>query len=554
MKDYSNNILQAFSRIRYLPRDNQVSDINLIVNAFIDEKFDNVVLSAPTGLGKSIIGAVVAEVCAGISHTDKKASIILMHNNILVNQYHGSFSDHEGFSNLKGVNNYTCAKLPSLPNQESSAADCVKDFVGENPTCNACEFNISRKQKNLVNHLITNYDYYFAVSQLADIEILNPRYMTVWDEAHTINEVFSNHNTIYLNEEKIDHMIEDAIKLNLSDDIVATLNMSKKLLSKNKITHDNYKRYIESIIKLAIPIQMESLRFAEDFWDDGDRDNYVKFNRIHNKYKSLNGLLNDFIDYQFEHVFQALDKEIYIKPIFIGRHIFQNILGTSVKNLFMSATVTKEFLVKTVGLDPEKTKEIKLDPIFSKENKKFVFAKPISLNNRTINEPKTTEYLAKICKMIVGFHENESGIILTPSFLLANQIAEVLKKDHNIIEHVRSQSLTECVERFKETKGSILISPSLFEGLNLEDDICRFQILVKAPYPSLADDRMKYIMDNYPDIFSLMTLMKIVQGAGRAIRNINDHAVTYALDSNIERLFKSKENIWKDEFEVIEFK
>lgn len=554
MTDHSKKIIAAFKRINYKPRDNQIKDCNLIINAFIDEKFDNVVLSAPTGLGKSIIGAVVAEVCHELSHTDRNASLILMHNNILVNQYHKSFSDHIGFANLKGTNNYTCGLLPSLPGHESSASDCVKDFVGKgNPVCNECEFNKSREQKNLVKHLITNYDYYFSVSQIIDVEILAPRYMTIWDEAHTINEVFSNHNTIHLNEEKFDHIIEDAIKLNLPDQIISTLQMSKKLLTKNKITHDNYLKYISSIVKLVVPIQLEAADYAEKFWAKNDRDNYVKFNRIYNKYKSFNSLLNDFIEYGFEHVFQSLDKEIYIKPIFIGQHIFKEILGTSVKNLFMSATVTKEFLVKTIGIDPEKTKEIVLDSVFDKENKKFVFVKPIALNNRTINEPETIEYLTKLCKIIAGFHEGESGIILTPSFALSGQIADAMRNDFNVIEHIRSRSLIDFVELFKETKGSILISPSLFEGLNLEDDICRFQILVKAPFPSIADDRMRYIMDSYPDIFSLMTLMKIVQGAGRGVRNVEDYATTYALDLNIKRLFMSSANIWKDEFEILEF-
>jgi Rad3-related DNA helicase len=76
----------------------------------------------------------------------------------------------------------------------------------------------------------------------------------------------------------------------------------------------------------------------------------------------------------------------------------------------------------------------------------------------------------------------------------------------------------------------------------------RFQVLVKAPFPSLGDKRMKFILDKHNSIYSLIALMKLVQGAGRSVRSIDDHAVTYVLDKNAERLWTSKANIWKDEF------
>jgi len=96
----------------------------------------------------------------------------------------------------------------------------------------------------------------------------------------------------------------------------------------------------------------------------------------------------------------------------------------------------------------------------------------------------------------------------------------------------------------------VLISPSLFEGVDLPDDASRFQIIVKAPYASLGDNRIKYIAENHKDIYSLNTILKIVQGCGRSVRSQNDHCTTYFLDNNIRWLWNSDDNIWKNEFET----
>jgi len=42
----------------------------------------------------------------------------------------------------------------------------------------------------------------------------------------------------------------------------------------------------------------------------------------------------------------------------------------------------------------------------------------------------------------------------------------------------------------------------------------------------------------------------IIQGAGRSVRSKDDRAVTYILDAHAQRLFSSKHNIWKDEFNL----
>jgi Rad3-related DNA helicase len=88
------------------------------------------------------------------------------------------------------------------------------------------------------------------------------------------------------------------------------------------------------------------------------------------------------------------------------------------------------------------------------------------------------------------------------------------------------------------------------KGLDLVGDLSRYCILLKAPFGSLGEARMKHILKIYPDIYSLLTLMKCTQAVGRSVRGPDDWATTYFLDSNIQRLWTSKQNEWADECEV----
>jgi Rad3-related DNA helicase len=122
-----------------------------------------------------------------------------------------------------------------------------------------------------------------------------------------------------------------------------------------------------------------------------------------------------------------------------------------------------------------------------------------------------------------------------------------------LFEHIQGTKLEATLTAFKEYKGelpAVLVSPSMFEGIDLPGDLSRFQILVKAPFPSLGDKRMKFILDHHPDLYNVITIMKMVQGAGRSVRSMEDHAVTYCLDLNGQRVFNSNANIWKNEFNL----
>jgi Rad3-related DNA helicase len=89
------------------------------------------------------------------------------------------------------------------------------------------------------------------------------------------------------------------------------------------------------------------------------------------------------------------------------------------------------------------------------------------------------------------------------------------------------------------TKPTVLISPSLYLGVDLKDYLSRFQIIVKVPYPDLTDRKISAMKERDPNWYNWNTILRLVQAYGRSIRSKEDFANTYILDSSISYLIRN---------------
>lgn len=569
---YEALIHAAYDAVGYKPRGRQVEDIDQILTAFLDGGFQTVVLSAPTGTGKSIIGAVVAEALHTLELPDAHAgaSFLLTPTNVLSEQYHRTFQEGRDpldtrFRMFKGAGNFECAAL-STPSEVQTAEVCAlrlfqKEGMDEQIKmfCDGCEFALQRRMRDRARHLITNYSYYFIDRMF--IQMLAKRTVCVFDEAHMLNDLFTEHNAIYFSDARLKKMAEEinqTLTLGSTEVFKILRNVAGDLIS-GDITRDNYMQHLMALSDAYGQVNEAARAQAERAIHNQKK--YLELSRLAKKYQGLGCKINDLIEYGYPHAFEYKPKEpkygqheheVSVKPIFVG-DMFENLINAKY-NLLMSATISEQYARRTLTLG--NATHIRLPPTFPRENKKVLFYKPQNLSYSTLKEPTVVKKLQATVYEIVKHHtdKGERGIVLAPSFALTEGIAQTLEGMNlgtRIIEHRRGEKLADVLRVFKDYSGkAVMLTPSGFEGLDLAGDLSRFQIIVKAPFGSLGEARMKEILDKYKDIYNLLCTMKLVQGAGRSVRSPEDWATTYFLDTNIQRLWTAKNNEWSDEFSL----
>jgi len=216
----------------------------------------------------------------------------------------------------------------------------------------------------------------------------------------------------------------------------------------------------------------------------------------------------------------------------------------------MSATVfSKEAFCRTLGVPEAETAFIRVkESSFPVENRRIYSLAVARLSRESMDA--SMGGIAMAVDEIMNRHAGERGIVHTTSYA----------QDRYIREHVSPLNRA----RLSSTEGvssrpallkahgsrdeSVLISPSLHEGVDLKDELSRFQVLVKVPYPDLSDRRTRIKLERNPGWYDWQTALRLVQTYGRSVRGETDHAVTYVLDSHFPSFVRNHRDLFPEYF------
>jgi len=101
----------------------------------------------------------------------------------------------------------------------------------------------------------------------------------------------------------------------------------------------------------------------------------------------------------------------------------------------------------------------------------------------------------------------------------------------------REKSLEDHLTSKLET---VLVSPSMINGVDLKDELSRFQVILKVPFPNLMSTKIKRRLKTRPEWYNWKTLVDLLQAYGRSIRNDDDWAETYILDECFDQILENK--------------
>jgi len=89
----------------------------------------------------------------------------------------------------------------------------------------------------------------------------------------------------------------------------------------------------------------------------------------------------------------------------------------------------------------------------------------------------------------------------------------------------------------KSSQPMILVSPSAMLGLSLDDDLGRWQAIVKVPYAFLGDPSVVHRKDRIAGWYEWHTAKDLIQTLGRIVRSETDWGQTYVLDDAFSRFY-----------------
>jgi ATP-dependent DNA helicase DinG len=522
-------------------RDQQQEAIDFALRSIKEEGKRFVIIEAGTGVGKSAIGLTVARYLynTDLLTTKEPGSYFLTTQKILQDQYVKDFGGFKGaMKSIKSSSNYTCNFNKKNSCGESLRA--LKTAEKGTPFWKACSFNcVYRKAKESFvsgREGVTNFPYFLAETQYSGK--LLPKQVMVIDEAHNIDSELSKFIEITIT----DKFCQSFLNFRLPDGL--TQHQYIDWVSNKYMTTISSKlKYLSKMLEKYVGLQekIKSGEFASVAKKYDMLDKHVcKVRRFLELYNKENWVMNEIAGDKYN------SKKVQFKPIDIAPYADEMLYSYGDSVIMMSATILdKAAFLECVGIKEEEAAFISLESPFPVENKPIIYSGIGKMNSSNISD--TLPRMVDAVKAILAQHKGDKGIIHCHSYKVAHFLKNNIRSSRILIHG--SDNRDQILEKhMKSKKPTVLISPSMSEGIDLKGDLSRFQIICKVPYPYLGDKLIRKKMNKWKWWYSLQTAKTIVQSVGRSVRSKDDSAVTYILDSDFDTFYSRNKQFFPDDF------
>ena len=233
--------------------------------------------------------------------------------------------------------------------------------------------------------------------------------------------------------------------------------------------------------------------------------------------------------------------ELVTQHVWVYEYIHEYVWKHYDHIIFMSASILDKKMFSFInGLEDNLTSYYEIPTPFSANNRKIYYMKigKMSWSSKEETFQKQIPWIKKI----LAKYKNNKGIIHTTNY----EITEWLKNnivDERLLFH-ETDDRNEILEKhLTSTTPTVLVSPSMMSGIDLKDDLARFQILLKVPYPNISSNKIKARQKTNSDWYTWKTVVDTLQMYGRSTRSDTDFSDTYILDSNFSDLLKYNSHI-----------
>ena len=580
-------------------RDNQPEIIQEILDAFKDNKV--VVLNAPTGVGKSIIDMVVAKrMGTGYTTTPLRTLVDQYRDTILrfdedelgwvvmgrgaYECYHQKNNEDIRFNLLSDAERNDEVKIRKhqyrLQSMTADGAPCTEDdpkyYVGEGkgtagkkkqyvsicPIRNECSYYKDRDKAMVSQNAVSTFDYfmygiYSALKRSEtngdELQYDGDEEATTWqirdiltiDEAHSLPNKLVDFFTITVSERTLPGFPRDLLLKKIEEikrNLKSGENFSVKVSNEFGVMLTQYMNLQDHEMAYLKDLAENSSDDAIEVEYQGNQIPLEDAIRKHKKFLYKLKFVRSSVDSKVEFVYHSDDTGIYLKP-YSAKAYMETLWGMFDHILLSSATFFDvETYLADLGLEKYSWKLIDVPSSFDSVNGPIMTASNLYLNRK--NFDVTTPQVIKKVDEIIEQHPNERGLVHCFSGTYRSAIMKESQQKERLITH-DSFNRTEILKNFTSTTegNKVLVSVNMGEGVDLKDDLARFQIIVKAPFLPIGDPWISLHKERSESWYKAQTIIELMQMAGRVVRSKEDYGVTYIIDRNAWNLLEQNRNL-----------
>jgi len=449
-----------------------------------------VLMELPTGTGKS--GVAIAAATWASSWGD--GAYILSPQKALTAQYMRDF-EGVGLVELRGRASYHCHEF---------GTDCETGtrMRGKNPNaCAGCAYKIAKDRFVAQKVGVTNFDYFLAETLYSGQ--LPRRSMLVIDEAHNL-------------EQKV---------LGFTEFEISPLTLQRYSVPIPSICDGDLSAATEWVSRDMIP--------AVDHFVSKIAEDDVEKAEVRQEAENLARKMRRFVSgEQAEWAFWNDEKKLVFRPLSAARYASSFLFSRANMVLIMSATIL-DFAVfrRTLNIAETDCECLALESDFPARNRPIIYR---PLGSMTFQHKRETlSKIAEALDKLLRARPDRKGLIHTNSYEMNRILTNALTAaghGHRIITHRPGGAEAALQQHRFNPDPTVLCSPAMTEGVDLADDLSRFQVIVKVPYPVHKDPYVAARMRE-KGWYEWQTAMRLVQATGRSVRSATDFAETYIVDS-----------------------